>query len=93
MKTCYPLLRYPPVSSSFFKTVYPRPFLLAVILVFLRPSPSVCEKHRVTQHPNFGSPVLVVLVGQILHETGFVFGTYQAFVKTNLLMRVVVMPE
>jgi hypothetical protein len=37
--------------------------------------------------------MMVVLVGQILHETGFVFGTYQAFVNTNFLMRSVVMPE
>jgi hypothetical protein len=37
--------------------------------------------------------MVVVLVGQTLHETGFVFGTYQAFVDTNFLMRGVVMPE
>jgi hypothetical protein len=36
---------------------------------------------------------LVVLVEQMLHETGFVFGTYQAFIDTNFLMRGVVMPE
>jgi hypothetical protein len=42
----------------------------------------------VAQHPKFYSPVVVVLVRQILHETGFVFGTY-----TNFLMRGVVMPE
>jgi hypothetical protein len=36
---------------------------------------------------------VLVLVGQILHETGFVFGTYQAFIDTNFLMRCVVMPE
>jgi hypothetical protein len=28
---------------------------------------------------------VVVLVGQILHETGFVFGTYQAFIDTKFL--------
>jgi hypothetical protein len=60
--------------------VYTRPFFLDVALVFLRPGPSVCEKphavirQRVTQHPKFDSPTVVVLVGQILHETGFVFG-------------------
>jgi hypothetical protein len=66
---------------------------LDVVLVFLRPGPSVCEKpqavvgHRVAQHPRFDSSTVVVLVGQIVHETGFVFDTYQAFVNTNLLMR------
>jgi hypothetical protein len=44
------------------------------------------------QHPKFYSPMGVVLVGQILHETGFVFGTYQAFI-TDFLMRGTVMPE
>jgi hypothetical protein len=74
-------------------------FFLDVVLVFLRPVFSVCEKpqavvgHRVAQHPKFDSPVVVVLIGQILYETGFVFGTYQAFVDTNFLMRGVVMPE
>jgi hypothetical protein len=77
-------------------TVYPRPFFY--VLFFLRPGPSVCEKpqavvgHRVTQHAKFDSPTVVVLVEQILHETGFVFGIYQAFVDTNFL-RGVVMPE
>jgi hypothetical protein len=73
---------------------------LKVVLVFLRPGPSTCEKpqavfgHRVTQHPKFDSPTVVVVpVGQTLHETGFVFGTYQAFVNTTCLMRGVVMPE
>jgi hypothetical protein len=35
----------------------------------------------------------MVLVGQILHETGFVFGTCQAFIDNNFLMRGVVIPE
>jgi hypothetical protein len=35
----------------------------------------------------------MVLVGQIFHETGFIFGTYQAFVDTDFLMRGVAMPE
>jgi hypothetical protein len=35
----------------------------------------------------------MVLVGQVLYEIGFVFGTYQAFVDTNFLMRGVMMPE
>jgi hypothetical protein len=39
--------------------VYPRPFFLDVVLLFLRPYPSVCEKpqavvgHRVAQHTKF----------------------------------------
>jgi hypothetical protein len=72
---------------------------LDVILVFLRPGPSVYEKpqavvgHKVAHHPKFDSPVVVMLVGQILHETGFVFGTYQAFIDCNFVMRDVVMPE
>jgi hypothetical protein len=72
---------------------------LDVVLLFLRPGPSVCEKHqavvghRVAKHPKFDSPVVVVLVGQVLHETGFVFGTYQAFVNIDFFMRGVVMPE
>jgi hypothetical protein len=36
---------------------------------------------------------VLVLVGQTLHEIGFVFGTSQAFVDTIFLMRGVVMPE
>jgi hypothetical protein len=47
----------------------------------------------VTEHPKCDSLVVVVLVGQILHETGFVFGTCQAFINTNFLMRGVVIPE
>jgi hypothetical protein len=47
----------------------------------------------VALHPKFDSPTVVVLVGQILHETGFVFGTYQAFIDTDFLMRGVLMPE
>jgi hypothetical protein len=68
-------------------------------MLFLIPGPSVCEKpqavveHRVTQHPKYDSPMVVVLVGQTLHETSFVFGTCQAFVDTNFLMEGVVMPE
>jgi hypothetical protein len=38
------------------------------------------------------SPV-VVLVQQILHETGFVSGAYQAFINTTFLMRSAVMLE
>jgi hypothetical protein len=90
----------PSSLKQFFTTVYPRPFFfLDVVLVFLRPGPSLCEKpqavigHKVAQHPKFDSPMLVVPVGQILLVTGFVFGTYQAFVDTDFLMRVVVMPE
>jgi hypothetical protein len=47
-----------------------------VVLVFVRPGPSVCETpqavggQRVAQHPKFDSPMVVVLAGQILHETG-----------------------
>jgi hypothetical protein len=37
--------------------------------------------------------MVVVLVGQMLHETDFVFGTYQAFVNTDFLIRGVVMPN
>jgi hypothetical protein len=33
-----------------------------------------------------------VLVGQILHETGFVVGTNKAFVNSDFLMKGVVMP-
>jgi hypothetical protein len=46
----------------------------------LRPGSSVCEKpqavvgHSVAQHPKFDSPTVVVLVGQIVHESDFVFG-------------------
>jgi hypothetical protein len=75
------IVEVPSISSSFFMTVYPRPFFFNVALVFLRPGPSVCEKpqaevgHRVTQHPKFNSSTVVVLVVQILLETGFVFGT------------------
>jgi hypothetical protein len=78
--------------------VYPRPFFY-VVLVFLSPGPSVCEKpqtavdHRVAQHPKFDSPIMVVLVGQILQETGFAFGTHQAFVNTTFLIRGVMMLE
>jgi hypothetical protein len=83
-------------------------FLVVVfVFVFLRSDPSLCQKpqavarHRVTQHPKFDSPtvvvvvtaVAVVVVGQILHETGFVFDTYEAFIDTNFLMRGVVMPK
>jgi hypothetical protein len=35
----------------------------------------------------------MVLVGQILHKPGFVFGTYQAFIDTTFLMRGAVTPE
>jgi hypothetical protein len=79
--------------------VYTRPFFLDVVLVFLRPGPSVCEKpqavigHTVAQHPKFDSPTVVVLLGQILHETGFVFGVYQAPTDTNFLVRGVGMPD
>jgi hypothetical protein len=45
------------------------------------------------EHLKFDSPTVVMLVGQTLRETGFVFGTYQAFADTNFLMRVVVVPE
>jgi hypothetical protein len=31
--------------------------------------------------------MVVVLVGEILHETGFVFGTYPVFVITDFLVR------
>jgi hypothetical protein len=37
--------------------------------------------------------MVVMLVGRILCDTGFVFGTYQAFIDTYFLMRGVVMPE
>jgi hypothetical protein len=47
----------------------------------------------VTQPPKFDSPRVVVHVEQILHDTGFVFGTYQAFVDTDFLMRGVEMAE
>jgi hypothetical protein len=54
-------------------------FFLDVVLVFLRPGPYLCENpqavvgHRHTKHPKFDFPMMVVvLVGQILHETGFV---------------------
>jgi hypothetical protein len=56
-------------------------------------NPQVVVGQKVTQHPKFDSPTVVVLVGQILHKTGFVFGTYQAFVNTNFFMRSVVLPE
>jgi hypothetical protein len=74
--------------KQFFHDGVPQTILLDVVSDFLRPDPSVCEKtqavvgHRVAQHPKFDSPVVVVLVVQMLHETGFVFGTYQAFVNT-----------
>jgi hypothetical protein len=48
---------------------------------------------RVAQHPKSDSPIVVVLVWLILHDVGFVFGVYQAFVDTNFLMRGVVIPE
>jgi hypothetical protein len=48
---------------------------------------------RVTQHPKFYPQFVVVLVWQILHGTGFVFGTYQGFVDSDFLMRGAVMPE
>jgi hypothetical protein len=72
---------------------------LDVALFFLRPGPSECEKpqavvgQRDAQHPKFDSPTVVVVVGEILLETGFVFGTYQAFVNITFLMRVVVISE
>jgi hypothetical protein len=37
--------------------------------------------------------VVMVVVPQILHETGFVFGTYQDFVNVNFLIRGLLMPE
>jgi hypothetical protein len=63
---------------------------LDVVLVFLRPGPSVCEKlqevvgQRAAKHPKFDSPTVVVRVEQILHETGFIFGTYQTFIHQFL---------
>jgi hypothetical protein len=85
--------------KQFFHNGVPQAIFLDVDLIFLRPDPSVCENpqavvgQRVTQHPKFDSPTVVVLVGQILHETGFVFGTCQAFVDTDFLMRGVVIAE
>jgi hypothetical protein len=89
----------PSILKHIFRSGVPQAISLDVMLVFLRPGPSICEKshaavgHRVAQHPKFDSPVVVVLLGQILHETCFVFVTYQAFVDGNFLMRGVVMPE
>jgi hypothetical protein len=66
---------------------------LDIVLAFLIPGSSVCEKpqavvgHRVSQHPKSDSSMMVMLVGQILYETGVVFGTYQAFFDTSFLMR------
>jgi hypothetical protein len=77
----------------------PEATFLGVVLVFLSPGPSVCEKTqrvvgiRVAQHPKYDSPMVVVLIGQILHETDYVFGTHITFVDTDFLMRGVVMPE
>jgi hypothetical protein len=62
--------------KQFFTMVHPKPFsFLDVVLVFLRTGTSVVG-HRFTQHPKFDSPMVVVLAGQTLHETGFVFGTH-----------------
>jgi hypothetical protein len=55
--------------------------------------PQAVVGHRVTQHPKFDSSAVMVLLVQILHETDFVFGTYQAFVATDFLMRDIVMTE
>jgi hypothetical protein len=65
----------------------------------MKPGPSVCVKPqevvgpKVAQHPKFHYPMVVVLVGQILHETALLFGTYQALVNTNFLTRCIVMHE
>jgi hypothetical protein len=70
--------------------VYPDQFFVCCT-VFLRPGPSVHEKlqapvgHVVAQWTKSASPVVVVLAGQIPHETGFAFGTYQAFVFDYLM--------
>jgi hypothetical protein len=85
--------------KQFFHVGAPKAVVLDNVLVFLRLGPSVCENpqaivgHRITEHPKFDFPMVVVLVRQILHETGFAFGTYQAFVDTDFLMRGVVVPE
>jgi hypothetical protein len=71
--------------KQFFHSDAPQAIFEDVVLVFLRPDPSVHEKpqavigYRVTQHPKFDSPMVVVLVRQTLHE---------AFVDTNFLIRV-----
>jgi hypothetical protein len=63
--------------SQFFHSGVPQAIFLNVVLIFLTPGLSVYEKpqavvgHRVAQHPKCDSPVVVVLVGQILHETCF----------------------
>jgi hypothetical protein len=72
----------PSSLKQIFHNSVPQAILLDVVLVLLRPGLSVVVGHRVAQHPKFDSPMVVVLVRQILHETGFVFGTYQAFVNT-----------
>jgi hypothetical protein len=66
---------------QFFHDGVPQVLFLDAVLVFMRPGPSVCDKPQaVVAHtrtnPKFDSSEVVVLVQQILHETGFVSGTY-----------------
>jgi hypothetical protein len=49
--------------------------------------PQAVVGQRVAQHQKCDSPMVVVLVGQMLLVAGFVSGIYQAFVDINFLMR------